>query len=167
MSIGGKVGGAANVRAVLRNVETGETREYLGKNIITTDGDSYYSYRAAGSAALFTVAGIRLGTGTTAPAKGDHDVGTALAGGSHAIDGAYPRSNDDDTNNTGRGTTVLTWRASYLTSEGNGNNIAEGALTNALAASTACVCHFLFGTAFNKTSSDTLTVYVNHTFLGS
>jgi hypothetical protein len=48
----------------------------------------------------------------------------------------------------------------------DGSNIAEGAITNSLTSSTKALTHFLFGSTFSKTSSDTLKVIVNHAFAG-
>lgn len=137
----------------------------VGKNIVTDAGDQYYAEAAVGSPS-WTVAGMRLGTGTTAPTKTDTDVSTFLTGSAKAIDTGYPTTNDTDTDNTGAGVDVITWRVSYGTSEANGTGISEGAIVDNLTTPTKALTHFLFATAFDKTSSDTLKVFVNHTFNG-
>lgn len=139
-------------------------------NIVTDQGDRYYAqlgavesptvnFRASG-------AGLRLGTGSATPGKGDSDVTTFLTGSAHAVKSGYPRTNDSDGDNTGAGVDIVTWTYEYLTSEGNGTGIAEGAIVDDRATPTAAVSHFLFASAFAKTSSDTLKVVVNHQFNG-
>jgi len=132
-----------NVIALLRSRDV-----YIyipGKNIITDAGDQYYAEGAVGSPS-WTVAGMRLGTGTTAPTKADTDVTTFLTGSGKAIDTGYPTTNDSDTDNTG--------------------GIAEGAIVDNLTTPTKALTHFLFSAPFDKTSNDTLKVIVNHTFNG-
>lgn len=152
-----------NVHAILKSKDT-----YIyiaGKNIVTNDGDQYYAEGAVGTPS-WSVAGMRLGTGTTAPAKTDTDVTTLLSGSEKAIDTGYPTTNDTDPDNTGAGVDIVTWRVSYGTSEANGTGIAEGAIVDNITTPTKALTHFLFASAFDKTSNDTLKVIVNHTFNG-
>jgi len=135
-------------------------------NIVTNDGDQYYAEAAVG-APSWTVAGIRLGTGTAAATKTDTDVTTYLAGSGKAMDGTYPMTNDTDPDNAaGKGIDIVSWRVSHATTEGNGNNIAELALVDNIAAPTKALTHALFAATFNKTSSDTLKTFINHTMNG-
>jgi len=134
-------------------------------NIVTNDGDIYYATGAVGTQS-WAVAGMRLGTGTTPPVKTATDLTTFLAGSGKAVDATYPKVVDDDTDNTGDGADVVSWRVSYATGEGNGPGIAELALVDNITTPTKALCHALFGVAFTKTSSDTLKVFVNHTMNG-
>ena len=111
--------------------------------------------------------GLHLGTGTTTPTKTDTDVTTEDTEGRLAVDSGYPQTDDPDTDNTLGGVDVVTWRYSYGTTEGNITDIAELAIVDVLTAATAALCHALFGSTFTKTSSDTLKVFVNHTFNGT
>src|SRR4030067_3160715 len=122
-----------NVAAVLQNVKTGEERVHWGANLVTTEGDKYYAEAAVGSPS-WSVGGIRLGTGTTAPAKGNTDVETELAGaeGRQVIDATYPKVSDPDGDNTGSGAAVVSWRVTYDTNSAIGSNIAELALVDSL-----------------------------------
>ncbi len=164
------------VIAVLKNVKTGKTRTMVTHNIITNAGDEYYAHLGAAEAALFTVAGMRLGTnaGTaTAPTKTDVKLQTTtgsalLVGSEKAIDGTYPQTDDGDGDNPGAGADIITWRVSYTTGEANAADIAtldlpdsltDGSITQSLAIAN-------FASKFEKTSSDTLKVFVNHTFSG-
>lgn len=141
-------------------------RQIIGlANIVTNDGDQYYAEAAVG-APSWSVAGMRLGTGTAAPTKADTDVTTFLNGSGKAVDANYPMTNDTDPDNTGAGIDIVSWRVSFATTEGNGNNIAELALVDNITTPTKALTHALFAAAFNKTSSDTLKVFVNHTMNG-
>ena len=152
-----------NVHAVLK---CKDTYIYIaGKNLVTDAGDQYYAESVVGTPS-WTVGGMRLGTGTTAPTKTDTDVTTVLAGSEKAIDTGYPVTNDTDPDNTGAGVDVVTWRVSYGTAEANGTGIAEGAIVDDINTPTKALTHFLFSATFDKTSNDTLKVIVNHTFNG-
>jgi hypothetical protein len=154
--------GMPNVMAILENVETGKKRYILGSNIVTNSGDQHFAALAAGEAEPFPVSGSRLGTGTTTPVKTNSDVTTFLAGSGVATDSTYPKTSDDDSDNsTDASGDVVTYRMSYTTSDGNGNDIAEMALVNDLASPTKALNHALFAATFNKTSSDTLKLIVN------
>lgn len=156
-----------NVAAVLKNVKTGEEKTYWGANLVTTEGDKYYAEAAVG-APSWSVAGIRLGTSTTAPAKGDTDVLVELAGaeGRKAIDATYPKVSDNDGDNTGAGASIASWRVTYTTNEAIGSNIAELALVDNITTPTKALTRVKFAAPFTKTTNDTLKVFVNHTFLG-
>lgn len=148
----------------------GDKLRIHGVNIVTNDGDTYYAQSACGETPTDDFdgasSGLRLGSDNTAPTKSDTDVTTFLSGTAHALDATYEKTNDGDTDNTGAGVDVVTWRFSYTTSEGNATGIIEGAIVDDKTTPTAALTHFLFAASFNKTSSDTLKVFVNHTMNG-
>jgi len=158
------------VIAILENKKTGHKRIIHGLNVITNDGDKYYAQSAVAEAPTDDFdgasSGLRLGSDNTAPDKADDDVTTFLAGSGHALDATYPKTADPDGDNSGAGVDIVTWRFSYLTSEGNVDAIIEGAIVDDKTTPTKALTHFLFAASFNKTSSDTLKVFVNHTFNG-
>ena len=85
-----------------------------------------------------------------------------------AIDNNYPKTNDGDSDNTGAGTDIVTWRTSWTTGDFNANAIIGGCIhvgAASPASGTKLLSHFSI-TSFNKTSSDTLKIFVNHTFNG-
>ena len=158
--------------AILRHNEFGDIHRVIPAiNIVTNDGDLYYAQSAVAETPTddfdAAAAGLRLGTASTAPVKTNTDVTTEDSNGRLAIDATYPKTNDGDSDNTGAGTDIVTWRFSYSTSEGNITGIAEGAIVDNRTTPTAALTHFLFAASFNKTSSDTLKVFVNHTFNGT
>ena len=158
------------VVAVLENKKTGKKRIIHGLNVVTDKGDKYYAQEACGEAPDDDFdgasSGIRLGSDNTTPTKLDSDVTTFLAGSAHGLDATYPMTDDADADNTGKGVDIVSWRYSYLTSEGNVSGIIEGAIVDDDTTPTGALTHFLFAASFNKTSSDTLKVFVNHEFAG-
>ena len=168
----------ANVSAVLTH-EDGSQDIYYGKNIVTDQGDRYYASTIVGTLAHVNTTGdfrgtgyMRLGTSLTAAAKSDVDVGSFVPLGSVVLDATYPKVSDGDTDNTGAGADIVTWRFTFGTGVGNANSISEAAITSGAtgyvggAAGTA-LTRFLFASTFNKTSSDTLKVFVNHEMRGT
>jgi hypothetical protein len=164
--IGGFIADGWNVLAILDNPAQESRLIIPGKNIVTNDGDTYYAQKAAGEAADDAWVGLRLGSDNTAPVKTDTDVTTFLAGTGKATTAGYPKTNDDDSDNTGALVDAVTWSFSYTTAEGNVTGIEEGAIVDNLTTPTAALTHFLFAASFDKTSSNTLKVLVNHTFTG-
>lgn len=161
---------AGAVLAVLEDYTTGEVRYIKGHNIVTNSGDAYYAQMATGDTPDndFDAAsgGLRLGSDSSAPTKADGDLNTLLAGTQHTLDAGYDTTNDGDSDNTGAGIDIVTWRYSYTTDEGNVTGIVEGAIVDDITNPTAALTHFTFAAAFDKTSSDTLKIFVNHTFTG-
>ena len=153
-----------NVVAILKR---GNKTKYIpGANIVTNDGDLYYAQRGAGETPTNTYVGFRLGTDNTTPTKTDTDVTTFLSGSGKNTDATYPKTNDGDSDNTGAGTDVVSWRVSYTTAEANGTGIEELAIVDNITTPTTALTHALFAASFDKTSSDTLKVFVNHTING-
>lgn len=162
-----KIGIKGKVIAVLTSGKTGRKKIIKAKNIVTTSGDRYYATKGAGESAYFAVAGARLGTGIIAPAKGDNDVTTFLAGSGKALKAGYPKTNDADSDNTGAGVSVVTWCVEWASAEGNGDDIIEIALVDNITTPTKALMHAKFAAAFDKASGDNLKVFINHTVLGS
>jgi len=145
-------------------------------NLVTNSGDEYYAEVGAQETPNFTIAGIRLGTNAgaaTTPIKTDVDMttttGSSVLGGSgnQPIDVGYPKSDDDDTDNTGALADAVTWRSSWGTGEGNSADLATVDLPDNLTTPTKSLAIANFASKFTKTSSDTLKVFVNHTMLGA
>lgn len=177
-----------SVVVVFTNVETGEKRTFITHNIVTDAGDLFYAERGA----LLTV-GATIGPVPTnftdangvpdmimelydntpannAPAKGNDRgdlLGTIAPSSAKVIDATYPKVNDGDSDNTGAGTDIITYRVSYITSEANLADITDVILTNpAPGATEPVINHAEFGASFTKTSADTLKVFVNHRMNG-
>jgi flagellin-like hook-associated protein FlgL len=178
MEEGVRIGG--KVIAVKENVYTGVKLIYETTNLVTNDGDKFYAEIAVDGCSTGSVtndftnstAGIHLGSGTTGSGvKTDTDVnaectGNSIAGRQVHTTG-YPRVGDTDADNTGDGVDIVTWLYSYTTTEGNVTKINEGAIVDSLTGASAALTHWDFGSTFDKTSADTLKIFVNHTFLGA
>lgn len=171
----------ANVHAIKHTLEGNYIlRNHIwGANIVTDVGDTYYAQKAAGDASItpedFAVTGNRLilRTGTVATPLKTHtytNVTTPLLPQKPRTAG-YPKTNDGDTlNSVTNKQRKVTWKYEYLVSEANSTGILGGAIHNggdSPAGTVKLLTHFNFTASFDKTSSDTLTVYVNHELLGS
>jgi hypothetical protein len=166
-----KLGLTGQILIILTNTQTGKKRIIEGNNIVTNGGDKYYAQMACGETPDDDFdaagAGIRLGTGFTSADKDDTDVDTEDSAGRLDVDSGYPKTNDDDGDNSGAGTDIVTWRFSYTTGEGNIADIDELAIVDNRTTPTNALCHAEISPAFTKTSSDTLKIFVNHTFNGT
>lgn len=156
-----------NIVLVLEDVRSGRKRKAFGRNLVTNDGDQFYAEAIVASGSVLLVAGMNLGSSAVAPTKTDTNVGSIVANGSAATDSGYPRTADNDADNTGAAADSVTWRSTFGTAAGNANGIQEIAVANVLgtAGTAKCVSRGTLA-SFNKTSSDTLKVFVNHNILG-
>ena len=157
-----------NVIGIVRD-NFGNIKNILkGKNIVSNDGDLFYAEMAAGEAPTYDFASCVLGTGTVAADKADdYDDVTPIAGSNKAPSAGYPKTNDTDEDNTGKAVDSVTYKYYWLGADFNNAAIAEGCITIAApGAGSKVLTRFLFAASFEKTASDTLTVYINHNFLG-
>jgi len=168
-----------NVLAFLGHAN-GECTLIPAANIVTTAGDIWYCQKAAGESPTnafgehecATACSEAGGNPVKASDRGDFTPGAA--GSQKAHTGGYPKRNDTATDNTGGGVNVVSWAVAYTTGDfhqstaEDGNPISHWIITNAAhGASEPILTGFKFATAFDKTASDTLKVYVNHTLLGA
>ena len=164
-----RMGMKGKVVVVLEGPEKGR-RVFETKNIITTAGDVFYAQMGAGETPTNAFANLYLGsTATPSTGKGSNfDSITLIAGTEKAPSAGYPKTNDDDADNTGGGTNQVTYKYAYGKADFDHSAITEGVIATATASGTDPVlCHFAFAAAFEKTSNDTLSVYVNHEAVGS
>lgn len=138
-------------------------------NIVTNAGDLHYAQRAV-SEALTNAFGVHLmaTAGPATPSKTDDlSALTEVAASEKATDTGYPTRDDTDTKNTGAGTDVVTHKVAYTTGDFNATGISHGTITNATPGTTEpLLTSYAFASSFDKTSSDTLDVFVNHTMSG-
>lgn len=139
-------------------------------NLITTAGDNWYVARAAALSGLPAAAtGMRLGTGSTAPAKtgAGAAIVTYLSGSNKAFDATFPSV----------AANVVTYKRTYAAGEATsaGTNITECVINNdtiandnsttATAANT--ISRALFSSPAPKAAGDALVVTWTHTFTGA
>ena len=139
-------------------------------NLITQVGDEYYGERAAGIASPpDQVTGMRLGTGSTAPAKtgAGAAIVTYVSGSNVAIDGGFPTSALQGSARR------ITWESSWGAGVATANGIAEVVLTNetpltnVAGAAANTIARALLSPTVDKAADDTLTVTWHHDLLGA
>ena len=158
------------VTAVILRADGSVRQKLEGNNLVTTMGLRHYAERFEesfnGTAVTSTFTTFVVGTGSTAADIGDDMADmTQFTGttGEQVLASGYPKIDDDDTDNSGRGAFVLTWHASYGTGttlsaiRQVGISVASPTGTNPL------LMHHVFGAAFTKTTDETLKIFVNHT----
>jgi hypothetical protein len=170
---------------VVKTTADGTKHWFYGSNIVTNDGDIYYAKKGAGetpaSNEVFSSAACVLQNPASAdtPAKADTYVSVTTpittSGAVQAKETNYPKTNDGDSDNTGAGTDVVTYKFTWTTAQidtSSGNAITGGAIYDSGQTSpvnaTKILTHWNFSSpaSFHKTSTDTLTLYVNHTMNG-
>lgn len=150
---------------------------FYGDNIVTNDGDIFYAQQAVTESPSanedFEAGRMELqnpGIQDT-PAKDDTytDVTTPITASRKVFVASpnYPLRNDADSDNTGAGVDVVTYLTSYTTGDFNATGINGGTIHDNASpvGGTKLLTHFSI-TAFNKTASDTLKMFVNHTMNG-
>lgn len=175
---------AVNVVMVLRDAETGKVLRIVeSHNRVVDEGTKYYAQRGANETPTYTFNAGKLALASSyrdTEASGTAQtlnrlVFTSGTSGIRNFDSTYPKTNDSDTDNTGAGVRTITYRRTYTTSEANFLIKAlgicrNGATTNPAAASALrkILNYLTFSAAeqITKTSSQTLKVFVNHTFSG-
>ena len=172
--VGNQINPDLNICIVKENDITGQKTWIYAKNIVTNDGDLYYAQKSVGGTPTSDFGGsdgrMELRTGSATPAKAHvySDVTTPVTASRKIKDGAYPKTADDDSDNTGAGADIVTWRTSWTTSDFNATAIIGGCFHvggASPASGSKLLTHFSI-TSFNKTASDTLKIFVNHTFNG-
>jgi hypothetical protein len=138
-------------------------------NLITTTGDTVYADRGAGvTGAPAAPTGMKLGSGSTAPAKTGAGAAlvTYLSNSHQAFDGGYPVG----ATTTGR---QITYRVTYAAGKATTAAaiteavIVNDAIADATSAAGATVARVLLTGIGSKGASDTLTVTWNHTLTGA
>lgn len=161
------------VTVVKTNTKTGKVDVFHSKNIVGDVGDIHYAQRGAGEAPTnFTAMGFELGTAGNVPDKTSDrsDVTTKVSGSLKEDVAGYPKTDDQDADNTGAGTNVVSHAVSYGTGDANAADIDRVIITNWASGSPGAsepVLMYATLTAFTKTSDDTLRIFVNHTFNGA
>lgn len=173
---------------VEKDAVTGKTIriQEVGPNIITNAGDKYYAQKGAlrgtmsadqvthtfsrGEMVVARSYKTLVATGGKTATFGRFvGLGVTYTGRKTFASG-YPKTDDSDTDNTGRTADAVTYKVIYGTTEANYTIRAVGicrrtAATNSngqlLSYKTLTAAQFV-----QKTSSITLTVYINHTFNG-
>jgi len=163
---------------VTKDARTGKTLQIVevGPNLVTDAGDRYYAQRGAVEAVTHTfsigeivVAQSGLVNSKTRTFGAFKNMNSTYTGRKTFAAG-YPKTADSDTDNSGRTIDAVTYKTIFGTTEANYTIRAvgisrSGGATNSdgqlLSYKTLAIAAYV-----QKTSSITLTVYINHTFLG-
>ena len=145
-------------------------------NLVTNDGEIFYAKQGAGETPAtnenFASGSFDMGTTAYTEAEGDtyneYDVSGAssISGSIQTFTSGYPKTNDTgDTDNTGDATDAVSYAVNYAAAAWNDTDVEQGCIHNnsSPVSATKLLSVFSF-TSFAKTSSDTLTVFVNHAF---
>ncbi|KKL90292.1 hypothetical protein LCGC14_1906150 [marine sediment metagenome] len=147
-------------------------------NLVTTAGDVWYAQSAMGDSITTVFINLYMSSvAWTTPTKITDtddivDMSPAAGDTEKAPSATYPKTNDGDADNTGAGLDVATWLFEYTKADFNdpsiiGAGIAAAAVTSwGAAGGTDPVLNAFDFTAFEKTATDTLKVFVNHAFEG-
>lgn len=158
---------------------------FYGSNIVTDDGDIFYAKKGAGESpaanANFSNAKCVLQNPASANtlAKTDTYVHVTspitTSGAAQSVYAGYPKTADSDADNTGASADAVSYRFDWATNQidtSAGNPITGGAIYDSGVTSpvnaTKILTHWNFSSpsSFHKTSTDTLKLFVNHTFNG-
>ncbi len=155
-----------NVVALVTDEQTGLTRVHRAHNIVTTAGNVYTAQKAAGEATTNAFANLYLYSASITPGgSSTYSATNVIASTEKAPASGYPKSNDSDTDNTGKGTTAVTRKYFYAAADFNAATIIGALIAKAAAAGGDPTYAAWDFTSFGKTASDTLTVYHNSTML--
>ncbi len=164
----------ANVEAVLTKPEGSHLLKqwYWGHNLVTLDGAIYYAQQGANATPTndFSSASGRFILRNQADTPVDTDTYAGVLGpiaaSNNTFVATYPKTNDTgDPDNTGDGTNVVSWCSLWSTSSFSDAAIQGGCIHNGGGTPAgSLLTHFSFASSFGKTTSDTLKVFVNHSF---
>ena len=136
-------------------------------NIVTNDGDYFYARAVYDESNIDVFDVLELGSAGTPAKAADRSDFTEIADTEQAFDSGYPMTDDQDADNTGAGTDVISYTTSYVADTFTHAAVTDGWITNATpGASENLLTGFDFAAAFAVTATDTLKVIINHTMNG-
>jgi hypothetical protein len=139
------------------------------ENIVTNEGDKYYAQKSAGETPTNVFNTMVLGNGVQPTWSKTSNYGTLagpIAGSNKTVSAGYPKTNDTDPDNTGGGVDVVTWKFSWGKADFSATGINQAVITIANPSLSSPILTGFNMTAFDKTSGDTLTIFVNHSMEG-
>jgi len=159
---------------VLENHRTGETKHIWGKNLVTDAGDVWYAESACGESPTNTFANLYLATacaeGGGDPLKDSNygDFTVHDPSGEKAKTATYPKSNDQDGDNTGAGTDIVTWLFEYTTGDGPFVAVTHSFIAKASATGTDPILNgYKWAAAWAKDDATSAKIFANHEMLGA
>jgi hypothetical protein len=152
-----------NVRGCLY-LPTGEKRMLAAHNLVSTAGELHYAQLIAQATPTNAFGVTELASAVPAtPAAGDDRADyTIIASSEKAHSAGYPKINDLDTDNSGKGADVYTFKNEWTAGDGNWADIDGGIITNASPGASEAILTGFTISNFAKDSSTALTLWVNH-----
>ena len=160
-----------DVVLVLENHKTGRKRYIPAINIVTDEGDKWYAQKACGETPTNAFANLYLATaGPATPAKTDnYNSFTLHAGSEKAKSAGYPKTNDDDADNTGKGVDIVSWKFEYAVADGPFTAITHSFISIAAAVGSPVspvLNSYKWATSWGKDASTSAKIFANHTMNG-
>lgn len=141
------------------------------RNIVTTAGSTWYCQKTTAESPTNAFGIHEAQTGGTPGGTANRSNFTGhVTASQKAHYSGYPKRNDTgiSADNAGGGATVVTFAVDYATGDFTQTAISHWIITNTSpGASEPILTGFAFGAPFDKTATDTLRIYINHTLSGS
>jgi hypothetical protein len=152
-----------NVRGCLY-LPTGEKRMLAAHNLVSTAGELHYAQLIAQATPTnaFGVTELASAVPVTPAAGDDRSDYTIIASSEKAHSAGYPKINDTDADNSGKGADVYTFKNEWTAADGNWADIDGGIITNASPGASEAILTGFTISNFAKDSSTALTLWVNH-----
>ena len=160
---------AGDALLVLENHKTREVKRVWGRNIVTDEGDKWYAEKICGESPTNVFANLYLATGgPVTPAKTDNYGSFTGVTGEKAKTAGYPKTNDDDVDNTGAGVDIVSWKFEYTTVDGPFTSITHSFISKAAAIGTDPILNsYKWAAAWSKDNATSAKIFANHEMLGS
>ena len=155
---------------VLVNEKTAKRIVIPGRNIVTDEGDKFYAQKACGETPTNNFNSLYLASaGPSTPGKSDdYDDFTVISGSEKAVSTGYPKTNDTDSDNTGAGVDVITWKFEYSTSDGPFSGVTHSFISKASATTGDPILNsYKWSSSWDKDGSTSCKVFTNHTENGT
>lgn len=161
----------ADALVVLTNHKTGEVRIILGHNLVTDAGDIYYAQKACDEAPDNNFTSLYLATAGPVPVTkaDDYDDFTVVDGSEKAVTGTYPKTDDDDPDNSEEaGENVVTWLFEYAAADGPFVDITHSFVAAAGAGIGSPILNsYEWGAAWSKDASTSAKIFDNLSMVGA
>lgn len=158
---------------VLTNEHTGKRRHIWGRNLVTDAGDVWYAQKSCAESPTNAFANLYLATacseaGGTPTKTSNYSHFTLHAGSEKAKASGYPKTNDDDTDNSGKGVDIVSWKFEYTTGDGPFTAVTHSFIAKASATGTDPILNgYKWAASWAKDASTSAKVFCNHEMLGS
>ena len=155
-----------NVMAIVRDKDGKIKSVNHAKNIVGDAGDVFYAQMGAEETPDNAFAECQLGTSAIAADKADNWSDLTLITSSEKAP-TVVESNNQDADNSGKAVDSITYKYEWTGADFDDPAIREGIICVTGASTTdPILTRWVWGAAFEKTATDTLTLYVNHNMLG-